>query len=134
MKKITSMILAAAAAVSMTACSSGSPSGSDNSSGGESDTYLVGICQLVQHVALDAALADVKDGKGRGFPRQLQNVHADTYTQERAQGYLYPHNFPGHWVKQQYLPDDIADAKYYAYGENKLEQAAKQYWDTIKSK
>jgi putative ATPase len=86
------------------------------------------------HVALDAALEDVKAGKGRGFPRQLQNVHADTYTQERAQGYLYPHNYPGHWVKQQYLPDDIADARYYEYGENKLEQAAKQYWEAIKGK
>ena len=84
------------------------------------------------HVALDAALEDVKAGKGRGFPRQLQNMHADTYTQERAQGYLYPHNYPGHWVQQQYLPDDIADAKYYTYGENKLEQAAKQYWETVK--
>ncbi|MBQ7817922.1 MAG: replication-associated recombination protein A [Oscillospiraceae bacterium] len=86
------------------------------------------------HLALDAALADVKNGKGRGFPRQLQNVHADTYTQERAQGYLYPHNYPGHWVKQQYLPDDIADVKYYEYAENKLEQAAKQYWETLKGK
>ncbi len=86
------------------------------------------------HIALDAALADVQAGKGRGFPRQLQNVHADTYTQERAQGYLYPHNYPGHWVQQQYLPDDIADAKYYEYGENKLEQAAKQYWEALKGK
>ena len=86
------------------------------------------------HIALDAALADVKAGKGRGFPRQLQNVHADTYTQEREQGYLYPHDYPGHWVQQQYLPDDIADAQYYEYGENKLEQAAKQYWETLKGR
>ena len=84
------------------------------------------------HIALDEALADVKRGKGLGFPRQLQNVHADTYTQERDQGYKYPHNYPNHWVKQQYLPDDIANAKYYEYGPNKLEQAAKQYWDIIK--
>ena len=84
------------------------------------------------HVALDMALADVRDGKGRGFPRQLQNMHADTYTQERAQGYKYPHDYPGHWVQQQYLPDDIADAKYYEYGPNKLEQAAKQYWEALK--
>ena len=84
------------------------------------------------HIALDAALADVKKGKGLGFPRQLQNVHADTYTQERAQGYLYPHDFPNHWVKQQYLPDDLAGKKYYEYGPNKLEQAAKLYWDAIK--
>ena len=84
------------------------------------------------HVALDAALADVKRGKGLGFPRQLQNVHADTYTQERDQGYKYPHNYPGNWVKQQYLPDDLAGTKYYEYGSNKLEQAAKQYWEMIK--
>ncbi len=86
------------------------------------------------HVALDAALEDVRRGKGRGFPRHLQNVHADTHTMEREQGYQYPHAFPGHWVQQQYLPDDIQDARYYEYGPNKLEQAAKQYWDTIKGK
>ena len=84
------------------------------------------------HIAQDEALADVKRGKGLGFPRQLQNVHADTYTQERDQGYKYPHDYPNHWVKQQYLPDDLVNAKYYEYGPNKLEQAAKQYWDTIK--
>ncbi len=84
------------------------------------------------HIALDAALADVRRGKGHGFPRQLQNVHADTYTQERSQGYLYPHDFPNHWVLQQYLPDDIKNARYYEYGPNKLEQAAKVYWDQIK--
>ena len=84
------------------------------------------------HIALDAALADVKKGRGLGFPRQLQNMHADTYTQERDQGYLYPHDFPNHWVKQQYLPDDLVGKKYYEYGPNKLEQAAKLYWDAIK--
>ena len=84
------------------------------------------------HVALDAALADVRKGKGGDFPRHLQNVHADTYTMEREQGYLYPHNFPGHWVKQQYLPDALVGTTYYEYGPNKLEQAAKAYWDAIK--
>ena len=84
------------------------------------------------HIALDEALADVRKGRGLGFPRQLQNMHADTYTQERDQGYLYPHNFPNHWVKQQYLPDDLVGRKYYEYGPNKLEQAAKLYWDAIK--
>ena len=84
------------------------------------------------HIALDAAMADVRKGRGQGFPRQLQNVHADTYTQEREQGYLYPHDFPNHWVRQQYLPDDIRAVKYYEYGPNKLEQAAKAYWDMVK--
>ena len=84
------------------------------------------------YIALDTALRDVQKGLGRGFPRHLQNVHADTYTQEREQGYLYPHDFPNHWVKQQYLPDDLVGKQYYTYGPNKLEQAAKQYWDSIK--
>lgn len=86
------------------------------------------------HVALDAALADVRKGKGGDFPRHLQNMHADTYTMEREQGYLYPHSFPGNWVAQQYLPDSLVGTKYYEYGNNKLEQAAKQYWDAVKGK
>ena len=86
------------------------------------------------HIALDMALADVRKGRGGDFPRHLQNVHADTYTMEREQGYLYPHDYPDHWVNQQYLPDDLADTKYYTYGQNKLEQSAKAYWDGIKNK
>ena len=84
------------------------------------------------HVALDAAMEDVRNGKGGSFPRHLQNMHADTYTQEREQGYQYPHNFPNRWVAQQYLPDELVGTTYYRFGENKLEQAAKQYWDAIK--
>ena len=86
------------------------------------------------YLALDAAMEDVRKGRGLGFPRQLQNVHADTYTQEREQGYQYPHSYPNHWVRQQYLPDDLADARYYEYGPNKLEQAARQYWEAIKGR
>ena len=84
------------------------------------------------HVALDMALEDVRKGLGGDFPRHLQNVHADTYTMEREQGYRYPHSYPNRWVKQQYLPDELVNARYYEYGENKVEQAAKQYWDKIK--
>ena len=83
-------------------------------------------------VAIDRALGDIRAGKGRGFPRELQNVHADGAGFEREQGYLYPHDFPHRWVKQQYLPDDLKDARYYEYGDNKTEQAAKRYWDEIK--
>ena len=84
------------------------------------------------YIALNKALADVKKGKGGDFPRHLQNVHADTYTMERDQGYLYPHDFPNHWVKQQYLPDALVGTHYYEYGENKVEQAARAYWEKIK--
>ena len=86
------------------------------------------------HVALDTALEDVRKGKGGSFPRHLQNMHADTYTQEREQGYKYPHNYPGRWVEQQYLPDDLVGKTYYTYGDNKLEQSAMQYWTSIKKK
>ncbi len=84
------------------------------------------------HVALDAALEDIRKGKSGDFPRHLQNMHADTYTMEREQGYQYPHNYRDHWVKQQYLPDELVGTRYYEYGPNKLEQAAKQYWEKIK--
>ena len=84
------------------------------------------------HLALDMALEDVRKGKGGDFPRHLQNMHADSFTMEREQGYLYPHDYPNHWVKQQYLPDALVGTTYYEYGPNKLEQAAKQYWNGIK--
>ena len=84
------------------------------------------------HIALDAAIADIRKGLGGDFPRHLQNMHADTYTMEREQGYQYPHDYPGHWVKQQYLPDELKNVTYYEYGPNKVEQAAKQYWEGIK--
>ena len=83
-------------------------------------------------MAIDAALADIRAGKVGSIPRELQNVHADGTGFEREQGYKYPHSFEHHWVKQQYLPDDIKNAHYYEYGDNKQEQAAKRYWDEIK--
>ena len=86
------------------------------------------------YLALHGAMDDVKNGKGRGFPRHLQNMHADSYSMEREQGYRYPHDFPNHWVQQQYLPDDLVGTQYYAYGPNKVEQAAKAYWDAVKGK
>ncbi len=75
--------------------------------------------------AIDAAMADVEAGKGRVFPTHLQSP--------LFRGYKYPHEFPSHYVKQQYLPSDIKDARYYSYGENKNEAAAKEYWDRIKN-
>ena len=81
--------------------------------------------------AIAAAQADVRAGKTGDYPRHLQNVHADSAGMEREQGYLYPHDFPNHWVRQQYLPDALAGSRYYEYGDNKVEQAAKRYWDAI---
>ena len=84
------------------------------------------------YMGIHAAMADVKAGKAGPIPRELQNVHADGTGFEREQGYLYPHDYPGHWVRQQYLPDTLRDAKYYEFGENKTEQAAKKYWELVR--
>ncbi len=84
------------------------------------------------YMAYAAAQRDIEAGLGGDVPRHLQNVHADSAGDERAQGYKYPHDYPGHWVKQQYLPDSLKDRKYYAFGDNKTEQAAKTYADAVK--
>ena len=85
------------------------------------------------HDGIYAALDDVRKGKYGRIPRQLQNKHFDGEDNpEKGQNYLYPHDFPNRWVKQQYLPDAIKDRKYYRFGENKTEQAAKEYWKRIK--
>ena len=81
---------------------------------------------------MNRACADARAGKTGDIPRHLQNVHADSAGMEREQGYLYPHDYPHHYVKQQYLPDKLAGTIYYEYGENKTEQAARRYWDEIK--
>ena len=85
-------------------------------------------------MAVDAALGDVRAGRIGSVPRELQNVHADGTGFEREQGYRYPHEYPGHWVQQQYLPDVLKNRVYYEYGDNKTEQAAKKYWEAIKGR
>lgn len=87
------------------------------------------------HIAFDAAIADVRHGDCGDFPRHLQNVHADSADAKvKGQHYLYPHDFPNHYVEQQYLPDPLKNRVYYHYADNKMEQAAAAYWKRIKGK
>ncbi len=75
--------------------------------------------------AIATALDDVKSCDALDFPRHLQNKHFDgSGADVVGQHYLYPHDFPNHYVKQQYLPDALADRIYYEFGDNKQEQAA----------
>lgn len=79
-------------------------------------------------LAIDAALADVESSDALDFPRHLQNKHFDGKgAAVIGQHYLYPHDFPNHYVAQQYLPDALKDRVYYEFGDNKQEQAALQY-------
>ena len=83
--------------------------------------------------AINAALADVQNGVTGDFPRHLQNKHCDGEDAEiKGQHYLYPHDYPNHYVKQQYLPDCLKDKIYYEFGDNKMENAAKEYRKKIK--
>ena len=74
--------------------------------------------------AIDAALADIEAGRGRIVPPHLQSP--------LFKGYKYPHDYKNHYVEQQYLPDDLKDRKYYSFGQNKNEDAARIYWEKIK--
>lgn len=78
--------------------------------------------------AIDAATAVVRRGGFGDVPSHLKDGANPT----NNGGYKYPHAFPNHWVKQQYLPSEIKDHIYYSYGENRTEQAAKAYWEKVK--
>lgn len=83
--------------------------------------------------AIDSALQDIENIDTGDIPDHLKDAH---YKGSAALGhgitYKYPHDYPNHYTDQQYLPDNIKDRKYYEYGENKLEQSAKEYWSKIK--
>lgn len=85
------------------------------------------------YLGINKATEDLHRGNVGAIPRHLQNMHYDGEDNKtKGQFYNYPHEYSGHWVNQQYLPDSIANAKYYEYGDNKTEQAAKEYWSKIK--
>ena len=77
------------------------------------------------YAAFEAASADVEKGLGQRIPSYMRPGN-------RYEGYKYPHDFKDHYVSQQYLPDELKSKRYYEYGDNRIEQAARQYWDKIK--
>ncbi len=77
------------------------------------------------YTAYDAAMNDISSGKGIHVPEHLQSP--------LFKGYLYPHSYENNYVKQTYLPTDLIGKKYYEFGSNKTEQAAKAYYDFIRS-
>lgn len=83
--------------------------------------------------AIDMAIEDINNGLGKEIPAHLKDGHyAGANKLNHAINYLYPHAYKNHYVKQQYLPSDIEYRVYYQYQDNKVEQAAKNYWDLIK--
>lgn len=87
------------------------------------------------YMGINRATQDLKAGNYGPVPRQLQNMHYDGEdNNNKGQFYNYPHDYPNHYVNQQYLPDIIRDRVYYEYGDNKNEQVYKNYWDKIKNR
>lgn len=85
------------------------------------------------YLGINAAMQDVERGAASSVPRHLQNKHFDGEDAAvKGQFYQYPHDYPGHYVKQQYLPDEIKDRVYYRFGENKTEQSYRHYLEQLK--
>ncbi|MBQ9080599.1 MAG: replication-associated recombination protein A [Clostridia bacterium] len=78
------------------------------------------------YLAAAAASEDIGKGMGTQVPTHLQSP--------LFKGYKYPHDYPNHYVEQQYLPDDLKGKKYYIPGENKTESAAAEYARRIREK
>jgi putative ATPase len=85
--------------------------------------------------AVDAAMNDIASSDTGEIPFHLKDSHYSGAAKlGHGEGYKYPHSYPNHYVKQEYLPEKIRDKKYYVPGDNKLESATKDYWEKVKGK
>jgi putative ATPase len=83
------------------------------------------------YLAIGDAMRFVENGGVYPVPRHLQNMHADSAGEEREQGYLYAHDFPNHYVSQQYLPDEIKNKVFYHPTDMGYEKKLKEYLEKI---
>ena len=76
--------------------------------------YLSSSKSNAAYLGIDKALADVANKDTGEIPMHIRNAPAEGMKNEGySVGYKYPHDFPGHFVEQQYLPDKMIDTKYY---------------------
>lgn len=85
------------------------------------------------HDAINAVMDDIARGYVGDIPRALQNKHCDGVGGSAGQNYKYPHDYPNHYVQQQYLPDIVRDKKYYRPGDNDTEKKFDNYLKRIKN-
>ena len=84
-------------------------------------------------IAIDNALNLVDNGGIYDIPSHLKDAHYKGSAKlGHGTNYLYPHNYPNHYINQQYLPNEIKNEKFYDFGENKIEQLYKDYWNKLK--
>ena len=87
------------------------------------------------YVAINRALADLENMTIDDIPMHLKDAHYEGASKMgRGIEYKYPHAYENHYVKQQYLPDNIQNKVYYEYGDNKMEKTTKECWNRVKGK
>lgn len=94
---------------------------------------IIAVCESPKSnsvsAAIDAAMADAETAVG-AVPPALRDTHYAGHTRlDNGKGYLYPHDFPGHWVAQQYLPDEYKDRVYYVPSDQGHEAKVKKRKD-----
>ena len=83
------------------------------------------------YMAINDALATVERESPGRVPRHLMNIHADSYGEGQPPGYKYAHDYPGHYVRQQYLPDELLGRSFYTPGELGYEKKMGEYLDGL---
>lgn len=81
--------------------------------------------------AISMALSDLDNKNVGDVPNHLKDAHYSGAKNLGVGGYKYPHDYDNHYIKQQYLPDNLQGSKYYEPQSNKYEDSLKQYWNTI---
>ncbi len=85
------------------------------------------------YLAIDSALKDVNSGKCYEIPKHIKDNNYASHEKLGNSGYIYPHNYPNHWVKQEYLPQQLKNKKYYIEANNENEHKINEYLKKIKN-
>lgn len=85
------------------------------------------------YLAIDSALKDVNSGKCYEIPKHIKDNNYASHEKLGNSGYIYPHNYPNHWVKQEYLPPQLKNKKYYIEANNENEHKINEYLKKIKN-
>lgn len=85
------------------------------------------------YLAMDAALQDIENKEIGEIPLHLRDTHYSGAQNLNRIGYKYPHDYPNHYIKQQYLPDALLGTTYYTASNNKMEKAIQTYLDGLKA-
>lgn len=84
------------------------------------------------YVAISKAFNDIEKKDIGPVLNHLRDCHYEGSKKLGITGYKYPHDYPDHYVKQDYMPDNLKGTTYYTPCDNKYENSLKEYWSKIK--